>query len=57
MDKTTDERTNAGAGWLNPDGSITIRLNPAVVLQANPNHVITVFPVEKQNELDTAASR
>lgn len=35
-----------GAGWLNPDGSIAVRLDPFVVLQGSHNLVITLFPVE-----------
>lgn len=35
LNKDNDERGTVGAGWLNADGSITIKLNVCVVLNAN----------------------
>ena len=35
--------TKAGAGWVNPDGSISIKLNPAVVIDSRDNLLITLF--------------
>jgi hypothetical protein len=50
LNKLTNHRTEAGAGWLNKDGSITIRVNPMVNIQDMPEHVITLFP-------DTSSAR
>lgn len=35
--------TKAGAGWVNPDGSISIKLNPAVVIDSRDNLLVTLF--------------
>ena len=39
-----------GVGWSNPDGSISIRLQPFVVLSAMSDLVITAFPVDQKKE-------
>ena len=47
--ETRDEsmRATIGAGWLNDDGSISIKLDPFVVLQgSNPDLVLRLFPRE-----------
>lgn len=47
LNKATDERaSNLGAGWLNADGTISVVLNPYVVLPTGKQYVITLFPVE-----------
>lgn len=46
LNKETDEKNmNAGAGWENPDGSISITLAPCVHLKRDV-HAITLFPIE-----------
>lgn len=44
LNKETDERGEVGAGWLNGDGSITIKLNMCVVLSQSQDVVLTLFP-------------
>ena len=39
-----------GAGWLNPDGSINIKLNPFVVLTAMDALKLRLFPVDGYEE-------
>lgn len=48
LNKVTDLKGEVGAGWLNKDGSITIQLNPCVVLHPHPDLVVTLFPVFKE---------
>ena len=50
--KRTEHKCNdAGAGWKNTDGSISIVLAPGICLQQNKDHFITLFPTkEKKNE-------
>lgn len=42
-------RGSCGAGWVNPDGSITVKLAPWVVLEAKDGASIRLFP----NDRDT----
>lgn len=50
LDKSHGSRTTIGAGWENYDGSITIQLTPAVVLdyESCKDKVITLFPEREQ---------
>lgn len=41
--KTSAKNENAGAGWVNEDGSITLVLNPCVVLESNSDLLYTLF--------------
>lgn len=43
LNRETEQKGRVGAAWLNPDGSISIRLNPMVVLDSRPELVITLF--------------
>lgn len=49
MDKVTDAKAQVGAGWLNTDGSITIKLNMMVVLseQQLQDCELRLFPNDK----------
>lgn len=47
LDKSNEGTTDAGAGWLNANGSITIQLNPCVVLKRKKKLVLTLFPENK----------
>lgn len=44
LNKKTDEKSNVGAAWKNPDGSIAVVVNPFVVLTGGPQLLITLFP-------------
>lgn len=51
-----------GAGWLNDDGSVSIKLNPCVVLEQSRGMTIKLYPVDRQpgsrkkEETDSAAN-
>lgn len=51
-DKENGYRTTVGAGWANPNGSITIKLNPAVTLLYKDclGLTITLFPEKEKEE-------
>jgi hypothetical protein len=44
LNKANERRGEVGGGWLNEDGSITVKLNPCIVLQDDPDLVYTLFP-------------
>lgn len=48
LNKETNQRATVGAGWLNENESISIRLDLCSVLTADPNLVITLFPCNKE---------
>lgn len=50
LNKKTQRFTVAGAGWLKPDGRISIALNPCIVLSPDEDLVITLFPVKDADE-------
>lgn len=51
LDKTTEKRGRIGAAWTNEDASISISLDPFVVLPKYPNElVITLFPNEDKTK-------
>lgn len=41
-------RGKIGVGWLNEDGSMSVSLNPCVVLSSNDDVIITLFPVDQE---------
>ena len=44
LNKVTDTKCNdAGAAWVNKDGSISLVINPGVVLTEDKNLVYTLF--------------
>ena len=48
LNKVTNKRNNdAGAAWVNKDNSITVVLNPGIVLTENVDLVYTLFPVDR----------
>ena len=48
LNKKTEQRGKVGAGWRNEDGSISIRVNPWVVIDSNPDVILTLFPVKPE---------
>lgn len=46
LNKQTEERGTIGAGWQNADGSITIVLDPMVVVRQEAAVLLTLFPTE-----------
>ena len=44
MVKDTDEKNRVGAAWSNENGSISIVLDPFIVLQSSKQLVLTLFP-------------
>jgi hypothetical protein len=48
MNKVTGEKCrNAGAGWVNTDGSISVHVEPFIVLRGGSDLVLTLFPESK----------
>ena len=48
LNKVTGEKSrNVGAAWVNKDGSISIDIEPFVVLQGGNALVLTLFPEDK----------
>jgi len=54
MDKRTGEKTalGCGAAWWNEDGSISIDIDPFIVLHGGADLVLTLFPLEKITPLN-----
>ena len=51
LNKSTDKRNNdAGAGWVNKDGSISVILNPGIILTDNSDYVYTLFHAKEAKE-------
>lgn len=50
FDKQTEYKGRVGAAWLNEKGHISIKLNTCVVLRADENLMITLFPNDGQYE-------
>ena len=48
FNKKDERRGDLGAGWQNADGSVTIQLNPYVVISYDTDTVITLFPAVKK---------
>ena len=49
MNKKTNAKCNdAGAAWLNKDGSISIVLGACVVLTEDRDMVYTLFPIDRE---------
>jgi hypothetical protein len=48
LNKVTEERGEVGDGWLNPDGSVSIVLNPFVTLTQSKDIDLRLFPVTER---------
>ena len=48
LNKGTDEKNRIGGAWENEDGSISIRLDAFIVLQAGPELVLTLFKEDRK---------
>jgi hypothetical protein len=47
LNKANDDRAGKlGAAWKNPDGSISIKLDPGTALIYNPDVIYTLFPAD-----------
>lgn len=58
LNKKTDARSVCGVGWLNKDGSISIQLNPCIIMKQESNLVFTLFtklPAKGTNESTTCS--
>lgn len=44
LNKVTEERGRIGAGWVNPDGSISLVFDPFTTVPVGRDYVITMFP-------------
>lgn len=52
LNKATAEKWKVGAGWKNADGSLSVKLNPFVVLTASTDLVLTMFPVNARDKAE-----
>ncbi len=43
--KVTNQTAEQGAGWVNEDGSITIKLDLCAVLTSDKELLVTLFPI------------
>lgn len=52
LDKETGVKNNrVGAVWIQPDGRISIQINPWVVLDGNnPNMLLSLFPYQEHGQ-------
>ena len=51
LNKVTDaQNPNAGAAWVNKDGSISLTINLGIVLTDNKDIVLTLFPYEEREK-------
>jgi len=48
LNKETDRKGEVGAAWKNNNGSISVRLNPCVILTSDAAHVYTLFPYSEK---------
>jgi hypothetical protein len=58
-DQDTGATAEVGAGWLNDDGTINVKLNPCVVLSYDnlKGKYLTLFVVGSQAKNPTSAAR
>lgn len=48
LDKDSNDRNyHVGVAWKQPNGSISIKLNPCTKLEYDPGMVITLFPNDR----------
>jgi len=49
LDKDAGSKSTVGAGWLNADGSMSIRLEPGCQLnyEDSKNYLMTLFPIDR----------
>lgn len=58
LNKETSETATLGAAWLNDDGTLTVKIDPFIVLTNAPGHVLTLFPEEgKEQRIASRAKR
>ena len=50
LNKSTELKGEIGAAWKNTDGSISVVLNPCVVLNANDDLVLNLFPQDEEKK-------
>ena len=48
LSKSNEHKGKVGVGWINQDGSISIKLNPFVVLSASQDLLITLFRYDRE---------
>lgn len=47
LNKDTREKGEIGAGWMNPDGSISISFNPFVIVPVGKAFALRLFPTTR----------
>jgi hypothetical protein len=51
LNKDTDEKSQAGVGWNNDDGSIRIKLNARIMLIGEKSCILTLFKEDRQRKV------
>lgn len=46
LNKDTGDKVKVGAAWINQDRSITVVIDPGVILTGDPRAVLTLFPFD-----------
>jgi hypothetical protein len=49
FNKQTEKGHNVGAGWMSEDGTVTIVLDPFVVLRTKKDYSFHLFPADDSN--------
>ena len=52
LNKDTNEKNKVGAAWVNENGTISIKLNAFIKLEASTALVLTLFPPKQQTPND-----
>jgi len=50
MDTATDAKAEVGCAWINPNGSISVKLNHWVVLKGEKTLILTLFPADEPSD-------
>lgn len=48
MQRETDRSQRIGAAWMNDNGSVSIDLDPFVVLEGKDRPIVTLFPWDEK---------
>lgn len=50
VNKNTEKRTRVGAAWVNPNRSISVKIDPFVVLQETDGFHFMLYPQDEAND-------
>jgi hypothetical protein len=52
QNKRTGQKGRVGAAWLNPNGNLSLILDPKIVLTSDPDEQLTLFPRDEKEATD-----